>query len=211
MMTGELSTRRIRDVLRGDEKVLAISEGVSYGIPGMPRGFGGGDARVWVAVTPARLIEISENQFDPRSSAWTEVKWLSVFKRKRKWHYQWLHVSQDSPGAGPYQPVRIDESVARALEDIQSGRQAVTMLAEEACTPIRFVRDTSTSLDALARERGWALDPYEYRCLSCNGSLMLVSEERTGLEELGENRDFLPCHGCLRRPDLALLRDATDF
>jgi len=208
MMTGQLASQRLDDVLRGNEKVLAFGEGISYGIPGMPASLGGADQRVWVAVTPARLIQIRENQIDPRSTVWAEVKWLRVFKQKRKWHYQWLHVTQDSPGAGPYEPVRVEESIARALEDIQSGREPLEPLADEVCIPIRLPRDTSTNLDTLARQRGWAMDSYEYRCLSCKGALIPVTQEPAGLEELGKNRAFLVCQGCLRQPDLSQMRDA---
>jgi hypothetical protein len=175
---------RVQRVLRPEEVVLRaeIAMAVPYDDPDMRLISGSQSAPLFVAVTPARLIEIGQNDH-VSSGRWGDMSALSVHKAGRKWLYQWLRQGQTMP----YQPVQISSEMAEHLTGIQAGRVPLMSLSEEGTTYSRVLRPHDNSpVGQVAKKMGMSEvalicdacgdtvglgEPYGTECLVCHRQL----------------------------------------
>lgn len=133
---------RINRVLRDGEQTLVFEEALAlpYTDPELRMISGSRNAPVWVAVTPARLIEVGSNDHIT-SARWADMASLGVHKAGRKWQYQWQHHTQRIP----YAPIQVSQSFAELLQGIQAGRVPLSALPEETTTYTVEVRSHDDS------------------------------------------------------------------
>lgn len=190
--TPQLAEQLVTGCLRPGEELLHFTEGIKLGMQGFPSSLGGGNQKTWVAVTPARLIEVHLRNQTPSSGAWADMTWLRAFKERRRWYYQWQHKTQSME----YSPVEVTREFAETLQAIQSGVISTMLLPVESCAPLRYHRphDDSTS-GQFAQAMNFS--EFRYQCGSCGVDLFYFADEDR----------FLPCTGCLRVPDPTQARD----
>lgn len=173
---------RINRVLRGAEQILIFEEALAlpYTDPELRMFSGSHTAPVWVAVTPARLVELGSNG-NITSARWVDMASLGVHKAGRKWQYQWQHRTQSIP----YAPIQVSQPFAELLRGIQAGSVPLSSLPEETTT--FTVVDRPHDDFALGRTAASMGIP-ERRCIcdACGSSVGL--EEPNGSE----------CLACLR-------------
>lgn len=150
---------RINRVLRDGEQLLAFEEALAlpYADPELRMISGSSRAPVWVAVTPARLIELGSNDHVV-SARWADMTSLGVHKVGRKWQYQWQHHTQEIP----YAPIQVSQGFADVLTGVQSGAIQLVTLPEETTT--YTVIDEPHDSSALGRTAA-AMGLPEKRCI----------------------------------------------
>ena len=122
---------RINHVLRSNEQLLAFEQAVAmpYDDPSMRLITGSSPRPIWVAITPARLIELRSNGH-LTSAPWGHMASLGIHKAGRKWQYQWQHITQTMP----YAPVQVSEQFGQVLQRVQSGAIPLMALPDESTT-----------------------------------------------------------------------------
>jgi hypothetical protein len=175
---------RLQRLLRTHETVLQaeVATALPYDDPDMRLLTGNQSAPVFVAVTPARLIEIGQNDH-ASSGRWGDMSALSVRKVGRKWRYQWQRQGQNMP----YQPMQVSSEMAELLTGVQAGRVPLMSLPEEWTTYSRVARPhDNSSVGQVAKKMGMAEvallcdacggtvglgEPYGTECLVCHRQL----------------------------------------
>jgi len=118
-------------VLHQGEQVLVFEQGVALPSddPGLRAFMGSSSQPIYVAVTPARLIEIQDNG-NVDSGRWSDMASLFVSKSGRQWRYQWQRVNQRQP----YAPIQVSKVFAEVLQGIQGGSVSLMALPPETTT-----------------------------------------------------------------------------
>jgi len=158
MNTSDAQARLAR-VQHDGEQVLAFEQAVAlpFDDPSMRALLGNSSRPIYVAVTPARLIEIQDNG-NVDSGRWSDMASLKVSKSGRHWRYQWQHITQGEP----YSQIQVSKEFAEVLQGIQGG--SVTLMALPPETATYSVVDRPHDNSSVGRTAA-AMGTAEKRCI----------------------------------------------